>query len=166
MMRIIVNNGETVYFSLAFKTAVCSGEIIQTFGFSLQIGTDQVGCREGCDGIGHIMDTGNPKCKSAGIFAAADQSKRSAAIRIKADIGGMIIAAVQTVGDNRTYSVTDDFLIFFDRSIDNQSAVGREMLGENMERMSDVIEIFEEIKMVGIDIQNNCDLRVQTKEAV
>ena len=53
-----------------------------------------------------------------------------------------------------------------DLSIDNQSAVIRKKLRKGMERIADVVNIFKEVHMVFLDIQDDTDLREEVMVAV
>ena len=46
-------------------------------------------------------------------------------------------------------------------SIDDKSSVRRKLFSKKLERMADVINILEEIKMIFLDIKNNVHCRIK-----
>ena len=44
-------------------------------------------------------------------------------------------------------------------AVDDQSTVSREFFCEQTERMTDIVNVFKEIQMIGVHVQDDADLR-------
>ena len=74
------------------------------------------------------------------------------------NISGLVISRIlNAIGDHITWKVFDDVFIMRCVSIDDQGAICREKLCKASERMTDVLNIFEKVQMIGIHIQDHAD---------
>ena len=73
-------------------------------------------------------------------------------------VGSVICFFLQTVGDDLTWKLLYDLLVFRSVGIDDQCAVCRKKLSKSAEGMTDVINILKEIQMISIYIEDNTDL--------
>ena len=72
---------------------------------------------------------------------------------------GVIGIVLQTIGKNIAWKLPGDRLILRCVGVDDQSTVSREKLCKFPEGMADVIDVLEEIQMIGIHVQDHTDLR-------
>ena len=66
---------------------------------------------------------------------------------------------LQTISKNIAWKLPGDRLVLRCVSVDDQSTVSREKLRKFPEGMADVIDVLEEIQMIGIHVQDHTDLR-------
>ena len=80
--------------------------------------------------------------------------------RIVCNIRRCIICFVfESVSDNFARQIFDDVLIMRGVAVDDQSTVSREFFCEQTERMTDIVNVFKEIQMIGVHVQDDADLR-------
>ena len=73
---------------------------------------------------------------------------------------------LKAVGDDFAWKILRDLLVFRSICVDDQCAVCRKKFCKLTERMTDVINILEEIQMIRIHVQDDADLREKAQEAV
>ena len=72
---------------------------------------------------------------------------------IISDIVGTVIKAGQrAVSYNIAVKPAEDLLIIFNIPVDDKRTVFRKQLGELMERVTDILQIFKEVKMIFFNI--------------
>ena len=83
------------------------------------------------------------------------------------NVCGCVFSIVfQTVGDHFTWKIFCDHFVFWCICIDDECTFCREKFCKFAEGMTDIINIFEEIKMIRINIQNDPDGWEKAQEAV
>ena len=88
-------------------------------------------------------------------------------IFVISDIGCLIVGIMlKTISNDLAWKITYDILIFRCICIDDQCAVSRKELCETAERMTDIINVLEEIQMICIHVQDNADFREKAQKTI
>ena len=96
-----------------------------------------------------------------------DEIKGCISLFIVLNIGSTVIKrSFPTECHNATGKSVCNIREVFDVAVDHQGSVFRQEFCEKAERVADVIQILEEIQMIGIDIQDHADLWEEMQEAV
>ena len=100
-------------------------------------------------------------------LASVNTVERGMGKFIKCDVRSIIVAfPLLAVSDNTAWKSIRDFLHIRNFTINDQSSIFRKKLREKTEGMTDIIEIFKEVEMIGVNIQDNTDLRIKMKKTV
>ena len=83
------------------------------------------------------------------------------------DAGGMVIKISRgTVSYNPAGKSPADFFVIFYVAVNDKRSVIRKQFRKLAERMADVLQILEKIKMIFLDVQYNADFREKMKKTV
>ena len=117
--------------------------------------------------IGHIMDARYRKGEVTNGFSVSDTVKRTVSKFVKYNVFCLIVScSFQPIGNDFAGKILCDFFIIRDLTVDDQCSVSRKLLGKQAERMPDIIQIFEEIKMICINIQDDTDFGEKAQETI
>ena len=162
-MCIVINNGNACNLSLVLETAVCSCKAAKTFDNDFFGKTKKMSQSDRSQSIGYIVDARYFQVVASHFDTVTQCSKGSVAVFIIGNISSLIISIMfQTIGNYLAWKIADDVFILRCICIDDQCSVSRKKFCEAAERMTDVIDIFKEVKMVCIHIQDHTDLREKT----
>ena len=113
------------------------------------------------------MDTCHIQLDMVNLLAVSDQVKTAFGKFVKCNILSSIITLrFQTVGNDMTWQTVCNLRYIADLTIDNKNVVCVKLLCKLAERMTDVVDILEEIKMILFDIQDDFKARIELQKAV
>ena len=75
--------------------------------------------------------------------------------------GTVIVAAAVTESNDLAFYRFYDLLIVLDITVDDNRALSRHALGKQLEGMTDIRQILEEIEMIFFYIKDDCHRRVE-----
>ena len=167
MMCVVINDGNAADLALVLKTTVCTCKASEAFDNYIIRKFQKASYGNGSQCVGNIVDARYTKVIAADFFALEENGEGRMSVFIPGDICGCIICLMlQTIGENMTWKATGNSLVFRCISIDDQSSVRRKKLSKFPEGMTDIVNILEEVQMVGIHVQDHADLREEAQEAV
>ena len=159
MMCIIINDRDSADLSLVLESSVCSGKALKSLKNNIIRKIKELSAGNGGQCVGNIVDSRNFERAGSDWTAVMEYTEGSVSEFIISDIVGSVICFfLQTVGDDLTWKLLYDLLVFRSVGIDDQCAVCRKKLSKSAERMTDVINILKEIQMISIYIEDNTDL--------
>ena len=160
MVGVIINDGDVAKVSFVFKTAFGAAEGIEASLNGIVIDAEADGHGDHGQSIGYIVHTRYVQGKGSKLCAFSQAGKSGAAIFIESDIfGGVVSVAAQTEGDNLAVQIMGNSLYFRGICIDDQGTILGQKLGEAVKGMADIVNIFKEIQMICVHVQNDGDLR-------
>ena len=156
MMRIIINDRYIANFAFILESAVCTAEIFQTIKDHFCRQVKKLSCSDRCQSIGYIVNARHFQRTCAQVFSVVKNMEGCMAKFVISNVCGCVFSIVfQTVGDHFTWKIFCDHFVFWCICINDESTFCREKFCKFAEGMTDIINIFEEIKMIRINIQND-----------
>ena len=99
------------------------------------------------------MDTGNIQLNTVDFLTVSDEVEAAFGKFVKSNIlCGIITFRFQAVSDNVTWQTFCYLSNIVDFTVDDKDTIFIQLLGELSEGMTDIVDIFEEIQMVLLDI--------------
>ena len=113
------------------------------------------------------MDSRNAESAGSDRLTVMEYAESGMSEFIVCDIVGCVVGFfLKTVGDDFAWKILRDLLVFRSICVDDECTVCRKKFCKLTERMTDVIDILEEIQMIRIHVQDDADLREKAQEAV
>ena len=160
MMRVIINDGDTADLTFILETTVCTGKASETFDDHIIRKVQKASYGNGGQCIGYVVDTRYTQIIATDLFAPEENGEGRMSVFIPGNVCcGVIGIVLQTIGKNIAWKLPGDRLILRCVGVDDQSTVSREKLCKFPEGMADVVNVLEEIQMIGIHVQDHTDLR-------
>ena len=167
MVRIVVYDSDAVELAFILEPAVRTGEGEQPLLRNIHGNAEQVRHRDGGEGVGYIVVAGHGQGDVIRMLAVLQKIKSDMSVFI---IGHIFCTVVRTrcgtIGDDIAVQSFINLLMIIYITVDDQRAVLRKEFRELAEGMTDVLQVFEEVEMILLDIQDHADLREEVKEAV
>ena len=91
MVRIIVNDGDTVHIALVFKTPVCPVKILKAFPDGFRGNTQQFGCCDRRQCVGYVVISVDGEKDTFSVFSFTIQIEGSFALLVMRDIGRAVL---------------------------------------------------------------------------
>ena len=162
MMRIVVDDGKSIYLTLLFEPAVGSGKMCQSHADGVHGDAIFQGNSDGCQRIVYIVLTCHTERQALFLLTVDIKIEGRMRVIVILDITGtVIVAAAVTKSNNLAFCRFYDLLIVLDIAVDDNRALGRYALGKQLEGMTDVRQILEEIEMVFFYIKDDRHRRVE-----
>ena len=163
MVSIVINNSNSVKCAFLLKSSVCTFKVRKTCFDMYHINRKLSGSGNSSKRIIYIVKT--RYTKSYGVSLLAINKKRICASSkfVVSDIRSTVHALcwVRTKCYDLAVSILIEIFIIINVSIDDEGSVRRKLFSKKLERMADVINILEEIKMIFLDIKNNVHCRIK-----
>ena len=162
MMGVVINDGKSIYLAFFLKPAVRSGKMCQSRTDGIHGDTVfQRNCNS-CQRIVYIVLTCHTERQALFLLAADIKIEGRMRISIILDItGAVIVAAAVTESNDLAFYRFYDLLIVLDIAVDDNRALSRHALGKQLEGMTDIRQILEEIEMVFFYIKDDRHRRVE-----
>ena len=117
--------------------------------------------------VRYVVDAGDAEREAADVSAAFDAAEGGAAVLVERHVFRAVIRILRiTEGDDAAGESFRHRLKLIAGRVDNERAVLRDERRETVEGRSDVVEVLEEIQMVGVDVENDGDVREKAEETV
>jgi len=162
MMRIVVDDGKSIYLTLLFEPAVGSGKMCQSHADGVHGDAIFQGNCNSCQRIIYIVLTCHTERQALFLLAADIKVEGRMRVSVILDItSAVIVAAAVTKSNNLAFCRFYDLLIVLDIAVDNNRALSRYALGKQLEGAADIRQILEEIEMVFFYIKDDRHRRVK-----
>ena len=178
MVGVIVHDGNSANGTLVFEASVGTVEGTKGFGCCVQIQLQVISQSQNGQGVAHIVQTGNCKMHFARMTVQAvlffhTQGKERMPLFIVGELIGIIISLLADgsgsfgrISDDAAGKSGSDFIVIGNLSVDDKTAILRNQLGKLTERVSDLCQVFKEVKVVFLYIKNNADIWFKALETV
>ena len=167
MVCIVVNDGGTVcHVTGQLETTRGTRELLEACRRFFCVQTEEEAYAAGSQCVEHVVAARNGQIDMGEEFALVHDVKAVIAVTVgdvfRIDVCFRRCAEGNAGAVNALHSLHRVGRIV----VDNNRAVFRNQLTETMERMNDVVDVLEEVQMIGIDIQNDSNRRMEAEEGI
>ena len=165
MMRKVVGDRDASRCAEDLKAAVHAGELVQILGDLLRRRAQIVGAGGGGEGIIDIVAAGHLQVDLTELLAPVHEVELFIRAHDIAQIRGVVVVRLaETEGDRRQLCIFDRLQHVLVVTVDDQGVRGQ--VAELVERLLDIIQGLEVIKVIGVDVEDDRDIGRQLEEGI
>ncbi len=167
VVRVVVKDPDACDFALEFEASVRSGKGGQGAAHDLRVKAKDIHQGDDGQGVQDIVFAHDAESDRAAFPAFSDKGVGGAPKLIvdsvrKAVVGG----GVRAEGDDIAAESPDKLFDMIDPAVDDQKAVSGKDLGKSSEGMADIVDVFEEVHMILLDVEDDADARKKAQKGV